>query len=116
MALIILNVAFDKQPGISVDTHVHRICKQLGWTRNPKDPEDTRRQLESWLPLTEWGNINLEFVGFGQEIQTQRQKLLGKCLGLGPDRVDAGLRLLKRVGVNVQKEMEIRDKNALETA
>ena len=32
MALLVLKCAFDITAGISVDTHVHRISNQLGWT------------------------------------------------------------------------------------
>jgi len=40
--------------GIGVDTHVHRISNRLGWTRKPtKQPEDTRKALEDWLPRYE---------------------------------------------------------------
>lgn len=36
---------------VGVDTHVHRISNRLGWLRKPtKNPEDTRKALEEWLP------------------------------------------------------------------
>ena len=35
MALLVLKCAFDITAGISVDTHVHRISNQLGWTGGP---------------------------------------------------------------------------------
>ena len=37
--------------GIGVDTHVHRISNRLGWVKKTtKQPEDTRKALEDWLP------------------------------------------------------------------
>ena len=86
MGIIIMNVAFGKPVGISIDTHLHRICQQLGWVKNVKKPEDTRRQMESWLPKEEWGNINLLLVGVGQEVQQEQLKLVKKCLQLKPKK------------------------------
>ena len=69
MALICLNVAFGKVEGISVDTHVHRICNQLGWTGDDgtKNPEATRKAIESWMPRGVWPEVNVLLVGLGQE-------------------------------------------------
>ena len=42
MANLILQIAFDKVDGISVDTHVHRISQRLGWTnKEAKTPGKT---------------------------------------------------------------------------
>ena len=109
MAIIILNVAFDKQVGISVDTHLHRICREIGWTKNAKNPEDTRRQLESWLPRELWGEINLLLVGIGQEVQQEKAKIVSKGLALYKDNLQKQkkcLKLLNVLGVDVKKEIE----------
>ena len=51
MAYLTMTVAWNKCVGIGVDTHVHRISNRLGWTkRQTKDPEQTRKELEDWLP------------------------------------------------------------------
>ena len=106
MGIIIMNVAFGKPVGISIDTHLHRICQQLGWVKNVKKPEDTRRQMESWLPKKEWGNINLLLVGVGQEVQQEQLKLVKKCLQLKPKRrKEKALKIIKKLGVDVKKEM-----------
>ena len=109
MAIIILNVAFDKQVGISVDTHLHRICREIGWTKNAKNPEDTRRQLESWLPRELWGDINLLLVGIGREVHQEKYKIIQKCHTLYKDdlpKLKKSLNLLKTLGVDVKREME----------
>ncbi len=58
MAHLIMKSAWNVISGIGVDTHVHRISNRLGWVRgHTKQPEDTRRVLEDWLPgwvLEEW--------------------------------------------------------------
>lgn len=104
MALILLRVAFGKTEGISVDTHVHRICNQLGWVgpEGTSAPEKTRAALESWMPRNVWPDVNLVLVGLGQEVQTERQKLLGKCLAHADS--PAALRLVSRLGLNVSRE------------
>ncbi|PWN52526.1 OMPdecase-domain-containing protein [Violaceomyces palustris] len=61
--------------GIGVDTHVHRISNRLGWNRPPsKNPEETRLNLQSWLPKELHPKINKLLVGFGQVI----------CVPVGP--------------------------------
>ncbi|GAA5830162.1 hypothetical protein JCM3766R1_002804 [Sporobolomyces carnicolor] len=55
--------------GIGVDTHVHRITHRLRWhKKEPKNAEETRVNLESWLPQERWPLVNKMLVGFGQEI------------------------------------------------
>jgi endonuclease III len=50
-----------------VDVHVHRITNRLGWhQRTPKNPEETRLNLQSWLPTELHREINHMLVGFGQ--------------------------------------------------
>ncbi|KAI6650197.1 hypothetical protein LOD99_6114 [Oopsacas minuta] len=70
MALLMMDVAWNKIVGISVDTHVHRISNRLKWTgsKPTKQPSQTRSSLEGWLPREYWGEINGLLVGFGQQI------------------------------------------------
>lgn len=79
MALLALQIIHAKVEGISVDTHVHRLSNALGWART-KRPEQTRRVLEGWVPRRCWPDLNVLLVGLGQETQTERQKLVAKCL------------------------------------
>ncbi|KAN0073773.1 DNA glycosylase [Tylopilus felleus] len=75
MAFLTLQVAWNLNVGIGVDVHVHRITNRLGWHAPPtKNPEETRVNLESWLPKVLQGEINHLLVGFGQTI----------CLPVGP--------------------------------
>ncbi|CAE6434321.1 unnamed protein product [Rhizoctonia solani] len=51
MAFLVLQVAWDINVGIGVDIHVHRITNRLGWHKPPTNtPEQTRLNLQSWLP------------------------------------------------------------------
>ncbi|OQR98133.1 endonuclease III, HhH-GPD superfamily base excision DNA repair [Achlya hypogyna] len=67
VARLIVLVAWGAADGIIVDTHVHRIARRLGWTTaEAKSPEDTRRELEEWIPRDKWGDISKLLIGFGQ--------------------------------------------------
>ena len=49
--IVVMSSAWNLSVGIGVDTHVHRIANRLGWTRTKtKLPENTRKELEDWLP------------------------------------------------------------------
>jgi endonuclease-3 len=109
MAFICENVAWDRASGIGVDTHMHRLFNALGWVRS-KSPEQTRVQLESWLPREYWKEVNLLWVGFGQELQQFKPKILRKALVCS--RPADALRLLKRCGLDYVKEgakLELQD-------
>ncbi|ELU08655.1 hypothetical protein CAPTEDRAFT_25579, partial [Capitella teleta] len=74
MAHLVMKSAWGEISGIGVDTHVHRICNRLDWVKT-KQPEETRVELEEWLPRDLWVDINALLVGFGQTI----------CRPVGPD-------------------------------
>ncbi|KAG2139055.1 DNA glycosylase [Suillus clintonianus] len=75
MAFLTLHVAWNLNHGIGVDVHVHRITNRLGWHQRPtKKPEETRLNLQSWLPIELHREINHMLVGFGQTI----------CVPVGP--------------------------------
>ncbi|KAF9571619.1 DNA N-glycosylase and apurinic/apyrimidinic (AP) lyase [Mortierella alpina] len=86
MAYLTLQCAWNKNLGIGVDTHVHRISNRLGWIKTEKDgPEATREKiyvdqaLQSWLPKEHWREINHIMVGFGQVLCLPRGPLCGTC-------------------------------------
>lgn len=101
MAYICESVAWQRSSGIGVDTHMHRLFNALGWVRS-KTPEQTRLQLQAWLPIELWPTVNLLWVGFGQEVQQFQPKILRKALACS--RPADALRLLKRCGLDVSKE------------
>ncbi|KAL4263582.1 Endonuclease III [Pleurotus pulmonarius] len=75
MAFLALHSAWNLNVGIGVDVHVHRITNRLGWHKPPtKTPEETRLNLQSWLPAEFHREINHLLVGFGQVV----------CLPVGP--------------------------------
>ena len=69
MAHLCMLCAWGTVTGIGVDTHVHRISNRIGWVPRPtKNPEETRKALEGWLPQELWKEVNHLLVGFGQQI------------------------------------------------
>lgn len=101
MAFIVENVAWGRSSGIGVDTHMHRIFNELRWVKS-NNPEQTRIQLEGWLPRDKWETINALWVGFGQEVQQFKPKLLAKALE--SSRPLEALRLIQRLGLDYKKE------------
>ncbi|KAF4554962.1 Endonuclease III-like protein [Elsinoe fawcettii] len=65
MAYLTMSAAWGRDEGIGVDVHVHRITNLWGWHKT-KNPEETRAELEAWLPREKWHEINHLLVGFGQ--------------------------------------------------
>ncbi|XP_070777235.1 endonuclease III-like protein 1 [Enoplosus armatus] len=81
MAHLAMNIAWDQVSGIGVDTHVHRISNRLGWLEKPtKNPEETRKALQEWLPRELWREINWLLVGFGQQVCLPVNPLCSVCL------------------------------------
>jgi endonuclease-3 len=66
-----------------------------------KDPEKTRKALEQWVPRDDWGDVNWLLVGLGQEVQTEKPKLLRKALAASDP--EYAVAFLGRIGMNTAK-------------
>jgi endonuclease-3 len=91
MSFIYLKYVCEREEGIAVDTHVHRICNRLAWVET-KQPEQTRIKLQDWVPQNLWGEINELLVGFGQTIcgavaPKCEECLLNKTCDFGVQRI-----------------------------
>lgn len=78
MAVLAMNIAWNINCGISVDTHVNTVSNRLGWV-NTKNADQTRKKLEDWIPKEYWGSINPLLVGFGQQICLPRNPKCNTC-------------------------------------
>lgn len=93
MTYLTLQKAWGKMDGICVDVHVHRFCQLFHWV-NPKkckEPNQTRLELESWLPIPLWREINSLLVGLGQIIDRPKKQRVHICetvLKDDPEAVD----------------------------
>ena len=65
-ANLVVTVGFG-QPGICVDTHVHRISNRLGFVRT-RTPDETELALRAKLPRRYWIEYNDLLVAFGQNV------------------------------------------------
>ena len=65
-ANLVLTAGFN-EPGICVDTHVHRISNRWGYIQT-KTPEETEFALRDKLPQEYWIEYNGLLVGMGQNL------------------------------------------------
>lgn len=77
IANLTVTMAFDK-PGITVDTHVHRIVNRWGYVKT-KTPDETEIALREKLPPEYWVEINGLLIPFGQNICRPTNPFCSKC-------------------------------------
>lgn len=77
-ANIILQECFDITEGIAVDTHVTRITKKLGLTRNA-DAINIEKDLMKSLPKKYWNKINHMLVNHGRAICDAKKPKCTDC-------------------------------------
>jgi len=66
------------QPSIVVDTHVKRISKRLGFTKE-EDPEKIEYELMRKLPKDHWILYNIQIISFGRNICYARSPKCSEC-------------------------------------
>ena len=76
-ANVILGNVFDI-PSIVVDTHVKRISKRLGFTKET-DPVRVEYDLMKVLPKDHWTLYNMQIITFGREICFARNPKCENC-------------------------------------
>ena len=65
-------------PSIVVDTHVGRIARRLGLSKNT-DPEKVEYDLMKKIPKDHWIAINTQFITLGRRICRSRKAECEKC-------------------------------------
>ncbi|MBQ7839687.1 MAG: endonuclease III [Lachnospiraceae bacterium] len=65
-------------PGVTVDTHVFRIARRLGWAKG-KNPVEVEQELMKVLPKDHWNRINFQLIYHGRSICTARKAYCEKC-------------------------------------
>ena len=107
MAYLCMSAAWGRDEGIGVDVHVHRITNLWGWHKT-RTPEETRAELEAWLPREKWHDINHLLVGFGQTYCLPMGRKCGECdlamRGLCPSAVVA-----KEIKRRVKREVKVEE-------
>ena len=119
MAYLTMSAAWGRDEGIGVDVHVHRITNLWGWHKT-SNPEQTRAELESWLPKDKWHDINHLLVGFGQTICLPVGRKCGDCdlsgMGLCPSAVKSNpaKKRVKKVEVELDDVGDVKEELKIE--
>ena len=77
------------RPGMVVDTHVRRLSRRLGLTRE-MDPEKIELDLQRLLPPDEWTAFSMRLILHGRRICFARGPICGDC-SLLPDCPQVGV-------------------------
>ncbi|HAH07430.1 MAG TPA: endonuclease III [Elusimicrobia bacterium] len=88
-ANVVLGTWFGKAEGVVVDTHVLRLSRRLGWTKE-NDPVKVERGLMALFPRAEWTLLSHRLIQHGRRV----------CRALKPDCPACPVRALcPRLGV-----------------
>ncbi len=77
-ANVVLWNAFGKNCGVVVDTHVHRISRRLGLSKQDT-PEKIEKDLMKIITQSEWGNTSHLFISHGRETCISRKPRCEAC-------------------------------------
>ena len=66
-------------PGVTVDTHVFRISRRIGWAEG-KNPVQVEKELMKALPEEHWNRINFHLIYHGRSICTARKARCEDCV------------------------------------
>jgi len=72
-ANVVLGNAFGVVQGIAVDTHVKRLARQLGLTKQT-DPEKVEKDLMMLFPKTQWISLTYRLIEYGRTYSPARKK------------------------------------------
>lgn len=78
-ANVILGNAFDINEGIVVDTHVQRLSRRLGLTREP-DPVGIERELMPLFPRESWALLSHLLIFHGRRVCFARKPACDRCV------------------------------------
>jgi len=76
-ANVVLGNAFGI-PGITVDTHVGRVTKRIGLTKNT-DPVKVEFDLMELWPKKRWTELSHKFIHHGRQVCNSRKPRCGEC-------------------------------------
>ena len=77
-ASVVLSHLFD-EPSFAVDTHVYRVSKRLGITKEKDDVLVTEKKLKKFFNKEEWNRVNSQLVLFGSYYCTSRNPNCENC-------------------------------------
>ncbi len=65
-------------PAIAVDTHVRRVTRRIGLTRQ-SDPAKIEQDLKALYPGKDWSGISMRYIQFGRDTCDARKPLCAEC-------------------------------------
>lgn len=74
----VLGTAFQNPMGVVVDTHVGRIARRMGFTRE-QDPVKVERDLMKLFPRRDWVYLSHAWIDHGRAICTSRTAKCSEC-------------------------------------
>jgi len=77
-ANVVLGNAFDV-PGITVDTHVGRLARRLGWSTS-KDAVKVERDIAALVPPERWTMLCHRLIFHGRRVCHSRRPACGACV------------------------------------
>jgi len=78
-ANVVLSNAYGVVEGIAVDTHVMRLSRRLGLTKN-KLPDKIERDLMGMVPKGDWFRISYLLIDHGRKVCTARRPTCDECV------------------------------------
>lgn len=78
-ANVVLHNAYGIVEGIVVDTHVGRLARRLGLSRE-ENAEKVERDLMKLIPRKDWGNVSYLLIDHGRAVCKARRPKCGECL------------------------------------
>lgn len=77
-ANVVLAHAYGINAGVTVDTHVKRLCGRLGLTKHV-DPIQIERDLMKLLPQPDWENWSIRLIYHGRAVCNARKPDCDRC-------------------------------------
>jgi len=77
-ANVVLGVAFGKARGVVVDTHVQRVARRLGFTRESR-PEKIEQDLMKIVPRERWIDFSHLLIHHGRAVCKARRPECSRC-------------------------------------
>jgi endonuclease III len=77
-ANVVLAHAYGINAGVTVDTHVKRLCARLGLTKHT-DPIHVERDLMKLLPRVDWENWSIRLIYHGRAVCDARKPACDRC-------------------------------------
>ena len=78
-ANVVYSVAFGGE-AIAVDTHVFRVSKRIGFSKDSKTPLDTEKRLMAVLPREKWSHMHHAIIFHGRQVCSARNPKCDLCI------------------------------------